>query len=398
MESLQVIYSNMASNLTTIKEMEWYVKFRDPKDIWENHPSFLMCEIMYFTLAFLTFVHAMRNGGRYPWLWIGVILHGIVVELVSYFLPDIDNFWHAQGMIMFVGQRLPLYIVLIFGLTVVLIDVPYDIMGIKLLWWTWHDTDPNIYDRHYWVPWTSYYFHATFASGFTFAFHGIHKLLSKEPNKFQSAGFFKELVCCLIAAMCGFPLGTLQFLPIYHPLHDSNQIHTEVCVCLLFAMYVMIIWSADRTNAPDRVQSQAAGRKNKYFNEIILLVLLHYGLYIYLVLTAQPEKIRATGLHEPVGPCQETVPVVTAFGHTLAKNKYLCVEKYDEAVFDFHCVKTLPKPGESWYTICGTKFPNHLEYIIVVCGFCGFGILWFVQLMIRSSSLPRPRTVKPKQN
>lgn len=30
------------------------------------------------------------------------------------------------------------------GLLVVLIDLPYDIVGIKFLHWTWHDTDPNI--------------------------------------------------------------------------------------------------------------------------------------------------------------------------------------------------------------------------------------------------------------
>jgi len=41
------------------------------------------------------------------------------------------------------------------GLFVVIFDMPYDIMGIKNLWWTWHDTDANIRDRHYWVPWTS---------------------------------------------------------------------------------------------------------------------------------------------------------------------------------------------------------------------------------------------------
>ena len=69
-----------------------------------------------------------------------------------------------------------------------LIDLPYDIMGIKSLWWTWHDTDPNIYDRHYWVPWTSYYFHATFACGFTFLFHGIRKLLDNQTDKWVSAG------------------------------------------------------------------------------------------------------------------------------------------------------------------------------------------------------------------
>ena len=37
-----------------------------------------------------------------------------------------------------------------------LIDLPFDIMGIKLMWWTWHDSDPNIFDRTYSVPWTRY--------------------------------------------------------------------------------------------------------------------------------------------------------------------------------------------------------------------------------------------------
>lgn len=30
------------------------------------------------------------------------------------------------------------------GLLIVLIDFPYDIVGIKYVHWIWHDTDPNI--------------------------------------------------------------------------------------------------------------------------------------------------------------------------------------------------------------------------------------------------------------
>ena len=73
------------------------------------------------------------------------------------------------------------------GLAVVLIDIPFDIMGIKLLWWTWHDTDPNLFDRMYWVPWNSYYFHATFAFSFCFIFHNSRALLS-DREKFQYDG------------------------------------------------------------------------------------------------------------------------------------------------------------------------------------------------------------------
>lgn len=82
----------------------------------------------------------------------------------------------------------------------------------------------------------------------------------------------------------------------------------------------------------------------------------------------------------------------------LAKNKYLCLDHYDEAIFDFHCVKNLPKPGTDYYTICGTKFPNHAEYIAVICGVCTFGFYWFFQIMTQSYSLPRTTQKKVKQN
>ena len=42
------------------------------------------------------------------------------------------------------------------GLADVLLDVPYDVTGVNLIWWTWHDTDPNIFDRMYNVPWTRF--------------------------------------------------------------------------------------------------------------------------------------------------------------------------------------------------------------------------------------------------
>lgn len=33
--------------------------------------------------------------------------------MVSYFMPDIDNFWHAQSMLMLLGRRLPLHVIFI---------------------------------------------------------------------------------------------------------------------------------------------------------------------------------------------------------------------------------------------------------------------------------------------
>ena len=48
----------------------------------------------------------------------------------------------------------PLVEPFVVGLVDVMIDAPFDVMGIKLMWWTWHESDPNIYDRTFFVPWT----------------------------------------------------------------------------------------------------------------------------------------------------------------------------------------------------------------------------------------------------
>ncbi|XP_041363590.1 uncharacterized protein LOC121379161 [Gigantopelta aegis] len=416
MEVVKAVQEYLHKNVLT-KDMKWWVQFRKPENIMKHQDTFLYCEILLYVMAFLTLVHAIRNGGRFWWLWVAALFHGLTVECVSYFLPEIDNFWHAQSMVMLIGQRLPFHIVLLYpafyyiasvavshmnlrwwaepfavGLSVVLLDVPYDIMGVKLLWWTWHDDDPNIFDRHYWVPWTSYYFHATFAAGFTFVFHGLRSFCS-QPHKFQSSGFIPEFIVAVMTGVLAMPCGMVQFLPVYHPLHDLYHIHTEVCVLLLLAAYLLIVWSADRVRFQE---GRPAGSRYK-FNEVTLAVFLHYLLYIYLVIKAEPNKIRSLGFHQPVGSCtSEPVAVQTPFGHTLQKQKYLCVEKYSEDYFDFHCVKKPPVINQEWYTICGTPFVNHVEYILVVAAFCVLGLFWYWQLLFRSGVLPRSKVAHRK--
>ena len=55
----------------------------------------------------------MRSGGRFRWMWFATVAHGLTVECVSYFLPDVDNFWHAQSMVTLLGGRLPLHIIIL---------------------------------------------------------------------------------------------------------------------------------------------------------------------------------------------------------------------------------------------------------------------------------------------
>lgn len=47
---------------------------------------------------------------------------------------------------------------------------------------------------------------------------------------------------------------------------------------------------------------------------MVLHLILHYGSFFGMVLFGNPEDEVSIGLHERTGPCDEFVPIRTAFG------------------------------------------------------------------------------------
>jgi len=397
-------------NIEYTSWLDWFIKFRDPREIWKAQPTYLMSECTYVMIAILTFIHSRRVGGRYRFLWLAIWFHGTFVECVSYWTPDIDNFWHSQTTTVLLGRRLPLHIMLVYpafiynasvaiarlklsslvepfavGLFVVLIDLPYDITAVKYVHWTWHDTDPNIFDRHYWVPWNSYYFHASFAASLTFWFHCWRRIIiGKSENKWEAGDYKKEMLCSILTGMCGMPGGVLQFIPFYHPLHDIGGVHTENCVVLLAITFILLTWSSDRN--PAKSSRRKMGWRG--FNECVLSLILHYSCYLSILLFFKPEDEVSIGVHERTGPCNVNSSVLTAFGMTIPKRKYLCTSDYDEAYFDFHCLPggKAPEDNVEWYTICGTPFKNHVEYLVTIGGVTWIASIVFFNVFFRSSA------------
>jgi len=401
--------------ISVVRLADWFCKTQDPRKIYDNHTSFLACEIVFFITCFLTFVHAYRHERRYLYVWFGILIHALNVENLCYWIPDLDNFWQAQGLLTFFGMRAPLYILLgiyhtfdyisyIFvkrmhlpwwaegpavGLGAVMLDLPYDIMGIKLVWWTWHDTDPNVYDRMYWVPWTSPYFHACFACSFVWILNLSRKYLVDEVYDWKKFG--REFLCVFLAGTGAFWGGTIQFTLLYHPIHDFFKVHSELTTTFFLAFYMLLVWIADRRNTHPESRNQ-----NRYwFDELSLAVCFHYMFYMILVCLADPANIVADGLHQAIGPCNITQKVQTPTGLILEKKRYLCAEKYDEGYFDFHCLPGGSPPSMidgqplEWYAICGTPFENRAEYIFMIWSICIlFGAI-FYQAAARSGPTPK---------
>ncbi|GAB0089641.1 uncharacterized protein DMENIID0001_042170 [Sergentomyia squamirostris] len=382
---------------------DWFIRFQDPLNIYRAHPSYFYCEAVFLLGAILIAVHSCWKGGRWPFLFLAALGQGLTVELISYWIPYIDNFWQGQTSIMLFGHRLPLYIMFLYpvfyyhsswaasklklrcplvehvavGVLVVLIDIPYDIIGAKFVHWIWHDTDPNIEHRHYWVPWNSYYFHACFAASWSFIFHSTRRwFTSKNLGKWESGSISTELPPVLLAALFGMPVGCLFFTIFYHPFHDLFNVHSEVTSVTLLVTFIVIVWRFDRNS----LRTGSVEKIRCLDWTLIIHLILHYLTFLLIPVFFNPEDAVSMGLHEPVGDCNKTVQVPGLF-KTLQKRVFLCVTDYDEAYYDFHCLpgQKLPKEGSSWYTVCGTPFENRVEYILIL------SLIAFVAFMVFSS-------------
>lgn len=235
-----------------------------------------------------------------------------------------------------------------------------------------------------WVPWNSYYFHASFACSFVWILKAARYFLVSEVYDWKKFG--REFLCVALAGIGAFWGGTLQFALLYHPAHDIFGIHSEYTSIAFLAIYAVIVYIADRSNR----RPEARAGNPYFFDELSLAVCIHYMFYMMLVLVADPQNIVSEGLHQPIGPCNVTQKVQTPTGavscynffynsrfnhivQVLYKNKYLCPDNYDEKYFDFHCLPANAKlryePGDQpleWYAICGTPFENRAEYTFII--------------------------------
>ena len=156
---------------------------------WSRPVVHLGLEVVVVTAGVLTFVHAWRarrQGDALPlFTWVTIFVYGVAMELLSY--NFIENFVHAQFSVMFYHRKLPLYVTAVYptllytgiatarrfrlplwaegfaaGLLIVAMDIPFDIVGPNVGWWSWSTSDPLLAYRWCGVPVTSYYWHLAF--------------------------------------------------------------------------------------------------------------------------------------------------------------------------------------------------------------------------------------------
>lgn len=337
--------------------MPWH-HFNSPLAKWAAQPSFLLGEYLFYALALVAFVHALRAGRAERLIWIGALVAGTANDILFMALPVVDNFWQAQATIMLTA-RMPLYIPCVYvcfmyyptvavrriglplgsraaltGLTASLFYAPYDIVGAKFLWWTWHDTDRPIMHRLLGAPIGSTMWVITFVAVFSWL---LNRVIDREPtveNKTFAKGL--ALVAALSSVLMVLQMTVLQQL-------DGGVPGPRALVV------VIVLYAAIAARGVFRRTATAlAPRADRWLHAAVIV---YFASLVAIGAIFDPTRHVSTSVHQTYGACHVEAKDITG----AVRYEFLCAEDFDED-FTFACVDPLPVAGARWYTVCGKAF------------------------------------------
>ena len=338
--------------------MDAFTYLRSPLAQWDVMPSFIAGELVFYALAIVALVHAIRGGRGRLMLFLGALLAGTANDLIFMALPLVDNFWHGQAMVM-LSPRLPLYIPCVYisfmyipaaavcrlrwapfpsaaltGLASVLFYVPFDITGARLLWWTWHDTDLPVAERIFGAPSSSTLWVLTFSGAYALLAHRALQGSFKGGDIGSLSGRRFGLGLVAISGLAT-TLMVLQITPLQQ-LDGGAPGYVALGVGLgLYAAVALAL------GGPRRVPA-AEPHDRALFATVAL-----YGVTLVAVLSlTSATDIRSVGVHQTVGECGVMARDITG----LEREQFLCPTTFDEP---FALEPTREDP--SWYGIRGTQ-------------------------------------------
>lgn len=367
------------------KELPWE-PLRSPVIVAERMPTFVFGELVFALLSLSCFIHSWKKGRTFILVWWASILAGCANDAFFMFLPGVDNFYHAQGTIM-LTPRLPLYILFVYnsfiycsvvagfqfnlgifgnsaivGLIAELFYSIYDLIGVKFLWWTWHDTDVAISARIFNVPIGSSMWVITFCSTFSFL---LQILLRRSPRVGKFLFVFTIFCICLLCT----PIMMMQ-MGLFQLTGTIMGRPNEISLCLLLLVYsiiisVSMIYSGNwlrkrfRPSAMDRFLGCA--------------IIAYFAFFSTVGFVFSPVDHHSIGIHQSVGQCG-----VQEFDmNGLPREKFLCSTNYDEP-FVVHALNSnsISDPVR-WYSISGVAIENHDLWMMLVSFISLIGITFY---------------------
>jgi len=261
--------------------MDHLFAYSDPSYVSVHNPlhipvHFLGLELVVYACFALTLRHALsrhRAGDSYHlFQWLALFVYGVTIEVVAFNL--FGNYEHGTFSVQLYHGQLPLYVTCIYlvfhytgikmierlrlplwreavvaGLAIMLLDVPFDSLGVDAGWWTWADNTASaahprfveaVKTRWFGVPVSSYYWYLLYGALLVL----LSRLLYPRLKNWRAA---LRLVAAPLVSVSVLVLGALAFeLLFWLPRGLGASDHAIVATYLMFAVAVAATSRAPR--------------------------------------------------------------------------------------------------------------------------------------------------------
>jgi hypothetical protein len=233
--------------------------FNDPRALPLEHVGL---ELVFFGCLALTLrdvAARYRRGERYAlFQWLLTLAYGVLMELVAFnAYPDYE---HAQFSAELYHRKLPLYITAVYvvfhytgwklverrrlgalgeavvtGLSILLLDVSFDVAGAEARWWWWLPSGRDVTVRWLGVPLTSFEWYLIFGAVLAGVGRALRRRIEPRPALVYVA-------LAPLVAVAVIVLGVVAFLP-FHALEaiglpDALLVAAHAAACVLVAVKV----------------------------------------------------------------------------------------------------------------------------------------------------------------
>ena len=174
-----------------------YISIQSP---FESPLHYAGLEFVVYLCFALTVWHVAtkykEGDSSHLFQWVALFVYGLIMELVAFYF--MQNYTHVTFTLQFYHGELPLYVTCIYlvfhytgfkvverlglplitggllaGLSIMLMDVPFDSLGVDATWWSWADNQETalhprfveaVATRWFGVPITSYYWYLMYGA------------------------------------------------------------------------------------------------------------------------------------------------------------------------------------------------------------------------------------------
>jgi len=369
------------------------------EDVLKANPSLLGVEILTTLLCLWGIIVAFREKDRWHRVLVSAALFGgASIELLTIMEPQIGNFYHSQATVMLFGLREPFWMLLYYiyfqyvsvalawklnlspmaeaGLATLLgsfLHQVLDQVGVALLWWNWHNGEPNYEDRRMGVPIASTFWVASTLWSLAIVLRWA-KSCKLKP---------RMLYGVLLGPLAALVLMNLPFWVFFHPMATFYKLHASLALWAFRGFCISFMLGGLRQVAMPRLSAHF----------VILSVFLLY-LIGAAVFTPYTQIVR-TSFGQPLGESSVDCAGVMeqSFWGLFERTKYVCpgLTQATRDHYDFHCVAQ-PKPtaapggvmglADSWYTVCGVNALKENFWLVDVV-MCSLGA-WLLAVLASS--------------